>query len=189
METGFPETLVWRPLLGLFGFTLCGCGLPPCYEGRLAVELGPVVEGFGNCAFQDLPGDGRFEVKTVGDGDFMKDICRAQVAEFVQLPADASQGGPLTNTGGPNMGQTFITVKPIAFVSGSCALTVGPDLRIDGELPDVDAAFQAQADGDQAFYVRIGYNGRGHCPEYFPEAPPDRTVGCMNIHHARMTKR
>lgn len=189
METGFREALVWRPLLGLFGLSLCGCGLPPCYEGRLAVELGPVVEGFGNCAFQDWPGEGRFEVKTVGDGDFMKDICRTQTAEFVHHLDGALVGGALVGTGGPDMGLLFISVEHLTFVSAGCTLTVGPDLRIDEELPDVDAAFQAQSDGEGAFYVRIGYNGDGECGEYFPEAVPGHTAGCVNIHHARITKR
>lgn len=171
---------------------LVGCGLGPCFEGQLRVELGEVIPG-SDCLFEDWPGEMEFVVEAIRSTENAGNTCEAQQVHYLPLPEGSRSGGAVVSSSAPTTGMPVGFMESITFESvpgaDGCQLLVRGELRMTETYDDFGSAIDASGNGDvDAFFVRYTYNGIGDCEELISgPRQGDRWI-CSNTHQARVTQ-
>ena len=173
-----------------------GCGLPPCFEGKLEIEILELNEEASSCHFDGWPQGTELLIESTGNRENLGDMCRRQGARYVARPE--GQLGRMI-TGAELNGQwpysryyDVALIEPFEFEEQGCLLSVSGELLFSRLYDDFEHALRGQARGDEdAIVLSIGYTGATEgCAHLFPESSGSgNRVKCDNTHRVRVSSR
>jgi hypothetical protein len=154
-----------RRMRTLWGASAClllgvGCGLPPCFEGKLDIEVLGLDEQASSCHFEGWPQGTELQIESTGSRENIEDICRSQGARYAERPEGELGGTVSTESVSIPRGYEIAEIEGFGFEAQDCSLSVSGSLFFSKQYDDFESALDGQAKGNgKAFFIRHHYSG------------------------------